>query len=141
MTNHSSSSKGKELVSGSDSTSTTDQEPPTTNRSHKPSHISDHEYDSPSIEDSSDDETSSRHSRRANNGTTLQAIRSRPTNVLARYTTGTSARTELSTASTTDPNFEIDFTDDDPTDPRNWSKLKRSLIIFIISYSTLTVVS
>lgn len=54
-------------------------------------------------------------------------------NVLSRYTTG------ISVATTTDPNFEIDFEDGDLDNPRNWPLWYRCSVIGMISYATLTV--
>ena len=54
---------------------------------------------------------------------------------LSKHVTGIS----VATNATQDPGFEIDFADDDKGDPRNWSLLHRALIIFSISFSTLTV--
>jgi hypothetical protein len=48
-------------------------------------------------------------------------------------------RTGISVATTTDPNFEIDFEDGDPVDPHNWPLWYRCTVIFFVSYSTLTV--
>ncbi|KAG9234241.1 major facilitator superfamily domain-containing protein [Amylocarpus encephaloides] len=38
------------------------------------------------------------------------------------------------------PSFEVDFTDDDPDDPRSWSLWYRGMIIFAVSFSTWVVV-
>lgn len=48
-------------------------------------------------------------------------------------------RTGISVATTTDPNYEIDFEDGDPADPHNWPLWYRCVVIFFVSYSTLTV--
>src|ERR1700712_2691469 len=48
-------------------------------------------------------------------------------------------RTGISVATTTDPNFEIDFEDGDPADPHNWPFWYRCVVIFFVSFSTLTV--
>jgi hypothetical protein len=48
-------------------------------------------------------------------------------------------KTGISIATTTDPNFEIDFEDGDPADPHNWPFWYRCVVIFFVSYSTLTV--
>ncbi|KAF1848961.1 MFS general substrate transporter [Cucurbitaria berberidis CBS 394.84] len=49
------------------------------------------------------------------------------------------AITTVTTNATHDPRFEIDF-DDDGENPQDWSMVKKSLIIFFMSYSTLVVV-
>lgn len=48
-------------------------------------------------------------------------------------------KTGISVATTTDPNFEIDFEDGDAADPHNWPFWYRCVVIFFVSYSTLTV--
>ncbi len=51
--------------------------------------------------------------------------------------------TKTTTAGTTitlDPGFEVDFEVEDPDDPRNWTLLYKSFVIFAISYGTLMVV-
>jgi hypothetical protein len=58
---------------------------------------------------------------------------------LSKYATGRSTRTGMSVATTTDPDFEIDFADGDPSDPHNWPFWYRCCVIFFVSYSTLTV--
>ena len=52
------------------------------------------------------------------------------------------SRTNYSTASSLnrDPSFEIDWEDDDPGNPRNWSMFYKGFIIFAISLGTLVVV-
>ena len=55
---------------------------------------------------------------------------------LGKYTTGIS----VATNATQDPAFEVDFGDDDADNPKNWSRWYRSFIIFVLSYSTMTVV-
>ncbi|KAF2430204.1 MFS general substrate transporter [Tothia fuscella] len=59
--------------------------------------------------------------------------------VLSRLATN---RTGISIATngTSDPGFEIDFEENDTSDPRNWPFWYRATVIFFISYSTLTVV-
>jgi hypothetical protein len=52
---------------------------------------------------------------------------------ISRFATG------ISVATTTDPNFEVDFEDGDPRDPHNWPFWYRCVVIFFVSYSTLTV--
>jgi hypothetical protein len=52
---------------------------------------------------------------------------------LSRHVTG------VSVAGSMAPGFEVDFSDEDPGDPKNWPLWKRGLILFFISYSTLTV--
>ena len=50
--------------------------------------------------------------------------------------------TRLTTASSIgrDPNYEIDWEENDPQNPRNWSILYRGFIIFAISFGTLVVI-
>lgn len=48
-------------------------------------------------------------------------------------------KTGVSVATTTDPNFEVDFEDGDAADPHNWPFWYRCVVIFFVSYSTLTV--
>lgn len=54
---------------------------------------------------------------------------------LSRYVTGVSVATNM----TSDPAYEVDFEEDDPGDPKNWPMWYRCLIIFFISFSTMTV--
>ena len=54
---------------------------------------------------------------------------------LTRHITGAS----LAAVLTSDPAFEVDFSEDDTGNPRNWPMWYRSIIIFIMSYSTMTV--
>jgi hypothetical protein len=54
---------------------------------------------------------------------------------LSRRVTGVSVATNM----TTDPAFEVDFEEDDPGNPKNWPMWYRCLIIFFISFSTMTV--
>jgi hypothetical protein len=56
--------------------------------------------------------------------------------VMSRFATN---KTGISVATTTDPNFEVDFEDGDPADPHNWPFWYRCVVIFFVSYSTLTV--
>ncbi|KEF62595.1 uncharacterized protein A1O9_00568 [Exophiala aquamarina CBS 119918] len=52
--------------------------------------------------------------------------------------------TRLSTRGTTftaDPSYEVDFEDDDPDNPRNWSMWYKSYVLFTVSFGTLLVVS
>lgn len=39
-----------------------------------------------------------------------------------------------------DPYFRVDFVENDPQDPRNWSILYRAFVIFVMSFSCTTVV-
>lgn len=55
---------------------------------------------------------------------------------LSKHATGVS----VATNATQDPAFEVDFEDNDPGNPKNWSWWYRSYIIFTLSYSTMTVV-
>jgi multidrug resistance protein len=129
----------KEVLDNSESTTTTETELPIAVRKRKPSHTSD-EYDSDSTSSFEDDRISNEYGVENENVTRIQAIKPKDTNTLTRYTTGVSTRTGISVATTTDPNFEIDFEDGDPSDPHNWPFWYRCLTIFTISYSTLTVV-
>lgn len=52
---------------------------------------------------------------------------------ISRYTTH-------GTTYTSDPSFEVDFDDDSNENPRNWSGLYKSFVVFAISFSTLVVV-
>ena len=54
---------------------------------------------------------------------------------LGRLPTGRSVATNM----TTDPEYEVDFAEDDPGNPRNWSMWKKSTIIFFFAYTTMTV--
>ncbi|KAG9563851.1 MFS general substrate transporter, partial [Aureobasidium melanogenum] len=45
-----------------------------------------------------------------------------------------------SVATGNDPNFEVDWTDDDPENPRNWSMAYKSLVVFAMSYATTVTV-
>jgi multidrug resistance protein len=127
----------KEVLESTESAASTDAESPIADRKRKHSHSSE-EYDSDSTDSAEDDRISIRVVDEDANG--LQAIRSKGGNTLTRHATGVSTRTGISVATTTDPNFEIDFEDDDLSDPHNWAFWYRCLIIFMISYSTLTVV-
>lgn len=128
----------KEVLSATRSAESTDAEQAHGDQKRKVSHSSSEGYESDSTQSIEDDRISIEVTGVNDNG--LQAIRSKGANALARHTTGLSTKTGISIATTTDPNFEIDFEDGDPADPRNWSMAYRSMIIFFISYSTLTVV-
>ncbi|KAK6001291.1 hypothetical protein QM012_002622 [Aureobasidium pullulans] len=45
-----------------------------------------------------------------------------------------------SVATANDPNFEVDWTEDDPENPRNWSMAYKSLVVFAMSYATTVTV-
>ncbi|KAH0373826.1 MFS general substrate transporter, partial [Aureobasidium melanogenum] len=45
-----------------------------------------------------------------------------------------------SIATGNDPNFEVDWTDSDPENPRNWSMAYKSLVVFAMSYATTVTV-
>ncbi|KAH0270171.1 MFS general substrate transporter, partial [Aureobasidium melanogenum] len=45
-----------------------------------------------------------------------------------------------SVATGNDPNFEVDWTDNDPENPRNWSMAYKSLVVFAMSYATTVTV-
>lgn len=48
--------------------------------------------------------------------------------------------TSVGTAGTTDPNFEVDWEDeDDPANPRNWSLAYRSMMVGFLSWNTFIV--
>lgn len=48
--------------------------------------------------------------------------------------------TSVGTTGTTDPNFEVDWEDEnDPENPRNWSILYRGICIAILSWNTLAM--
>jgi multidrug resistance protein len=66
----------------------------------------------------------------------VKPSRNADSNSLSKHTTGVS----VATNATQDPAFEVDFVDVDPANPKNWSWWYRSFIIFIFSYSTMTVV-
>ena len=66
----------------------------------------------------------------------LERNLSREANALSKHPTGVS----LANTVTQDPAFEVDFEDDDPANPKNWSWLYRGFILFTLSYSTMTVV-
>jgi len=57
------------------------------------------------------------------------------TSTLQRQKTGTS----LNRIQTTDPDYEIDFEDDDKGNPKNWTLLYKSGILAIMSFATSTV--
>ncbi|KAI4717454.1 MFS general substrate transporter [Aureobasidium sp. EXF-10727] len=46
----------------------------------------------------------------------------------------------LGSVATNDPNFEVDWTDDDPENPRNWSMAYKAFVVFAMSYSTTVTV-
>lgn len=48
--------------------------------------------------------------------------------------------TTSGTAMTSNPQYEVDFEDNDPKDPRNWPMWYKALTLFAISYGTLVVV-
>ncbi|KAI9735910.1 MAG: hypothetical protein M1834_001376 [Cirrosporium novae-zelandiae] len=48
--------------------------------------------------------------------------------------------TSIGTAGTSNPNFEIDFDDNDPLNPHNWSIWYKGLTLGFVSFSTLVVV-
>ena len=66
----------------------------------------------------------------------LERNLSREANALSKHPTGVS----LANTVTQDPAFEVDFEDDDPANPKNWSWPYRGFILFTLSYSTMTVV-
>ncbi len=47
---------------------------------------------------------------------------------------------KLTNATTSDPAFEVDFEDDDAGNPQNWPIWYKSLVLFVMSYATTTVV-
>lgn len=55
---------------------------------------------------------------------------------LERHRTGVS----LATVQTSDPTYEVDFSNDDPGDPRNWPLWYKGYILFAMSFATTTVV-
>lgn len=59
---------------------------------------------------------------------------------LTRTRTGKSERSVATTATSTDPAFEVDFREGDPSDPQNWPIWKKSLVMLIMSYATTCVV-
>jgi hypothetical protein len=62
----------------------------------------------------------------------LKPSRNREAN-LSKHDTGGSVAGSIAAA------FEVDFSENDPGDPKVWPLWKRGLILFSISYSTLTV--
>jgi hypothetical protein len=58
----------------------------------------------------------------------------------APYITYTKTGTSIVTTGSRLPSFEVDFTADDPDDPRNWPLWYRGMIIGFVSFSTWTVV-
>jgi hypothetical protein len=46
----------------------------------------------------------------------------------------------LASARTSDPTYEVDFAPDDPANPKNWPMWKTAVMIFCLSFSTLSVV-
>ncbi|KAI5210893.1 MFS general substrate transporter [Aureobasidium subglaciale] len=46
----------------------------------------------------------------------------------------------LGSVATNDPNFEVDWTNDDPENPRNWSMAYKAFVVFAMSYSTTVTV-
>lgn len=47
----------------------------------------------------------------------------------------------LGSVATNDPNFEVDWTDDnDPENPRNWSMAYKAFVVFVMSYATTVTV-
>jgi len=48
--------------------------------------------------------------------------------------------TTTTTNMTTDPRFEVDFEEDGSDNPQDWTMLRKSMIIFFMSFSTLVVV-
>jgi multidrug resistance protein len=48
--------------------------------------------------------------------------------------------TTTTTNMTTDPRFEVDFEEDGSDNPQDWTMLKKGIIIFFMSFSTLVVV-
>jgi hypothetical protein len=90
----------------------------------------------------SDDESIRRDSYSGNGeqeGVLSRIVSRQQTRTLSKFATN---RTGVSVATngTTDPSFEVDFAEDDPSNPRNWPFWYRGCIIFFISFSTLTVV-
>jgi hypothetical protein len=55
---------------------------------------------------------------------------------LRRYDTGAT----LAVVATSDPNFEVDWEDHDPENPRNWSTAYKALVVFAMSFSTTVTV-
>ncbi|QIX00005.1 hypothetical protein AMS68_005522 [Peltaster fructicola] len=51
-----------------------------------------------------------------------------------------SARSVATTATSTDPAFEVDFTESDPGDPQQWTLLRKCTIVAVMSYATTVVV-
>ena len=122
-------SKEMGLSSQSGSRTSMEAESPVTSKKPISSQSSDADFNSDTSSDDDDDS-----SIRSGNGNMLEPIQSKAASNLTRHIT------QASVATTTDPNFEIDFRDDDSDDPRNWPVWYRGGIIFMISYSTLTVV-
>jgi multidrug resistance protein len=52
----------------------------------------------------------------------------------------TTGATLGSVATTNDPAFEVDFTDDDAENPRNWSMAYKCFVVFVMSYATTVTV-
>ncbi|KAH0346241.1 MFS general substrate transporter, partial [Aureobasidium melanogenum] len=52
----------------------------------------------------------------------------------------TTGATLGSVATGNDPNFEVDWTENDPENPRNWSMAYKSLVVFAMSYATTVTV-
>lgn len=70
-----------------------------------------------------------------------------PTNALTptvtRQTQLSRTFTRLTTCGTTftsDPSFEVEFDDDDPKNPRNWSTAYKGMILFFLAFSSMVVV-
>lgn len=94
---------------------------------------------SPSEDTEASDDDLSIHHNVYNDAESLAEVKSITrveSRAMTKYATN---KTGVSVATTTDPNFEIDFEDGDPADPHNWPFWYRCVVIFFVSYSTLTV--
>ncbi|KIW00089.1 uncharacterized protein PV09_08275 [Verruconis gallopava] len=123
----------EQVVQSTESTTTSKSVIPIAERERKPSQTSE-DYESGTTDSLDNERLSTQEGHELSNKNALHVVESNRANTLTKYTTG------LSVVTTTDPNFEIDFLDDDPDNPRNWPMWYRCIIIFMISYSTLTVV-
>lgn len=65
---------------------------------------------------------------------TRATVRPTITRELSRFTT-------LGTVFTSDPSFEVDFDDESTENPRDWPTWYKAIVVFAISFSTLTVIA
>lgn len=124
-----------------DVASTNESQDDTTNsaKSNEKRHSTQSHSSSGSEDTEATDDDSSKHHNVYNDAESLAEARSISKVESRAMTKHATNKTGTSVATTTDPNFEVDFEDGDPADPHNWPFWYRCLVIFFVSFSTLTV--